>query len=164
MFLLPRMRAICVFSLLCYWLQLLQLPVRAGVTATESSSHTETPRQRIICPNNETSRETLRQARVEAIRQEILLKLNLEAPPPDPTAYEMEEASALASYRAALQTTNQHNAINERSGVTPQECDGGGRGISFFAKQRRLYFPSSFSADAPLVEMFEWGRFNLQQL
>lgn len=154
-----RMQAIFVLSLVCYWLQLLQLPAKAEGTATESRN---LPQQHVICPNNETNLEKLRQARISAIRQEILLKLNLETPPPDPTEHEMEEASALASYRAALQTTstNRRNAIKERSGVSPQECDGGGRGNTFFAKQRRLHFPSTFTADLPLVEMFEWGMCN----
>lgn len=101
------------------------------------------------CSSNDTITEELRQARIEAIRQEILLRLNLDAPPTAP----IEDVEAdLPIYLAAVQTANQRS--------THEECDLSGRGTTFFAKQRRLYFPSFFTADTPSVEAFEWGRTN----
>lgn len=97
------------------------------------------------CTENDT---VIRQARIAAIRDEIMAKLHLTEPPPNPRKLTAINKSTLSAYRAAVQTANRQSLGRSR------EC----RRDTFFAKLLSVYFPTSYRAVIPPADMFEWGK------
>lgn len=97
------------------------------------------------CAENST---TIRQARVAAIRDEILAKLNLTEPPPNPRRLTAINKSTLSAYQAAVQIAEKQ--ARGRS----LEC----KRDTFFAKLLYVYTPTSYRPVIPPANMFEWGK------
>lgn len=97
------------------------------------------------CAENAT---TILQARVEAIRDEILAKLNLTRPPPNPRRLTAINKSTLSAYQAAVQIAE------KQAWGRSLEC----RRDTFFAKLLSVYTPTSYRPVIPPANMFEWGK------
>ena len=97
------------------------------------------------CAENAT---TILQARVEAIRDEILAKLNLTRPPPNPRRLTTINKSTLSAYQAAVQIAE------KQTWGRSLEC----RRDTFFAKLLSVYTPTSYRPVIPPANMFEWGK------
>ena len=97
------------------------------------------------CTENDT---VIRQARIAAIRDEILAKLHITEPPPNPRKLTAINKSTLSAYRAAVQTAKRQSQGRSR------ECTRD----TFFAKLLSVYFPTSYRPVIPPANMFEWGK------
>lgn len=97
------------------------------------------------CVENST---TIRQARVAAIRDEILAKLNLTEPPPNPRRLTAINKSTLSAYQAAVQIAEKQTRGRSL------EC----KRDTFFAKLLYVYTPTSYRPVIPPANMFEWGK------
>ena len=88
--------------------------------------------------------DTVREARIAAIRDEILTKLRLTQTPQNPKRPPLVNKSTMSAYNAAVQTAGERST----------SC---GRG-TFYAKQLWLYFPTRYLPIIPPAEIFDWGK------
>lgn len=91
---------------------------------------------------------SLHERRLAAVRNEILAKLRLTQEPSNPVKPVVVDRDMLSAYNLATQTASRRNVVPECSGERN----------SLFAKQLRLYFPTSYERVIPSAEIFEWGK------
>ena len=91
--------------------------------------------------------DSLHERRLTAVRNEILAKLRLTQEPSNPVKPVVVDRDVLSAYNLATQTASRRNIVPECSGERN----------SLFAKQLRLYFPTSYERVIPSAEIFEWG-------
>lgn len=159
---MKRMPVIQQALLLCYWV-LLCCEAATIATAGEENSTLHSPATEQTISNtttqcsgvNDTLLQHLKQVRLATIRAEIMAKFGLTAPPPNPDPNNLPQINEalLATYREFINSPS-------KSPVSRDEDDCSsirGRGSTFYARELRLLFPSSFHPVIPSIEMFEWG-------
>ena len=136
----------------------------ASTSFPTSSESTTIPPQ---CPQGNVTSTTndtvvlqhLKQLRLASIRAQILAKFGLSDPPDnsDTNPPSGMDEETMATYYQFLNASRGQ----ERGRGEEEECGGiRGERSTFYAKELRLHFPSSFHPIIPSIETFEWGEEN----
>lgn len=129
-----------------------------------SSEITTTPPQ---CPQGNVTSTTndtvvlqhLKQLRLASIRAQILAKFGLSEPPDNSDTNPLSgmDEETMATYYQFLSASGEQG----RGRGEEEECESiRGEKSTFYAKELRLHFPSSFHPIIPSIEIFEWGEEN----
>ena len=109
--------------------------------------------------NDTVMLQHLKQLRFASIRAHILAKFGLSDTPDnsDPSSRMVDEETMATYYQFLSASGGQGRGQEEEE----EECSGiRGEQSTFYAKELRLHFPSSFHPIVPNVESFEWGEEN----
>lgn len=127
-------------------------------TSSESSTTTtplpdpdQCPQTNLTSTTNDTVLlQHLKQLRLASIRAQILAKFGLSDPPDTPDTNPMDEETMATYYQFLSASGSGGEGKGEECGAVRGEKS------TFYAKELRLHFPSSFRAIIPSIETFEW--------
>ena len=135
-------------------------PDSTSTYPTSSESFTtplpdQCPQANVTSATNDTDQH-LKQLRLTSIRAQILARFGL-SDPPNNSGSPMDEEKMATYYQFLSASGGQQMG----GGGEEEQCETiRGEKSSTYAKELRLYFPSSFHPIVPSVEAFEWGENN----